>query len=94
MKRDPVAFPFADGEGGAYSGLRVLRSGAGYYLGRMHWDPDLGGFVQPGSRESSYWPDEASAAAALATMRFELRDCAENESLYSSGIVARPEVVP
>lgn len=50
--------------------LRVCRSAAGYYLGTL----DENGF--PVSREShEYFPDEASASAALASGSWTQRDC-------------------
>lgn len=91
MKRD-LEFRFPSGDGGFYSGLRVLKSGAGYYIGRMHWNPELGGFIEPGTRESGYYHSDAQARHELETMTFTLRTCAENESLYAAKIVPRPEV--
>lgn len=42
-----------------YSDLKVLSSGAGFYVGTVHTDPS--GFTEPGSRDSDYFgtPEEA-----------------------------------
>ena len=47
-----------------YSDLKVLSSGAGFYVGTVHTDPEFG-FDEPGSRDSDYFPDAESAAAFL-----------------------------
>ena len=42
-----------------YSELQVLQSGAGYYVGTLYNNPD--GFVEPGSRDSGYFPTRQAA---------------------------------
>ena len=45
-------------------GLMVLKSEAGYYIGRLYYYAEDD--AQPYSRESTYMPDEATAIKALA----------------------------
>lgn len=71
--------PIVDDDG-VYSKLRVLRSAAGYYIGRIFEGKD--GFMEPGSRESGYYPDEASATNDLLNDSYEFRNCVENQFLY------------
>jgi len=67
-----------------YSDLKVMRSGAGYYIGRSYrekgsdWD-------EPGSRESGYYPSESAARKDLLSGDFEVRDATENNSAYEHG---------
>jgi hypothetical protein len=61
---------------GNYSELRVLRSGAGYYIGTTYTHgpgDEFPGLVEPGSRDSGYYATEAEAAAALAGRAWEQR---------------------
>lgn len=76
-QRYPVVF-----DGVRWSALRVCRSAAGYYLGRMAWDPM--GFEEAGTRESSYFQRRDQAESALKS-GFAVRDCQENEALYARG---------
>lgn len=46
-----------------YSGLRVLHSSAGYYIGTVYTAPD--GLQEPGSRDSDYFVTRAKAEAFL-----------------------------
>ena len=88
MAINKADFPY-DG----FSELKVLRSGAGYYIGRQSLSEEGGiQFVEPGTRESGYFPSEESARDALRNMDFTVRDCMENNSLYASGVVPRPKV--
>jgi hypothetical protein len=67
--------------GGVYTKLQVCDcSPAGYYIGRMFRDD--GGWIEPGSRESDYFPTRESAEAALLSGAFESRHAAENLALY------------
>lgn len=52
---------------GHYSELKVMLSGAGYYLGTefVHTSGDFEGLVEPGSRESGYFKTYEAAEAAL-----------------------------
>ena len=70
------------------SKLKVMRSAAGYYIGRSCTNDDMPGFEEPYSRESGYCPNEAAATADLHT--FDVRDCAENEYAYETGAIKRP----
>lgn len=70
------------------SELKVMRSAAGYYIGRSCVEAGLP-FEQPYSRESCYYPSEEAAAADLHT--FDVRVCAENEYAYDSGTIPRPK---
>lgn len=63
-----------------YSGLKVMRSNAGYYLGRSDEDGI------PYSRESKYYPTFESAEKDLKE-GFDVRDCAENNSAYEKKVL-------
>jgi hypothetical protein len=52
-----------EGERDRYSDLKVLRSGAGFYLGTTYTGDD--GFEEPGSRDSGYYATREEADAAL-----------------------------
>lgn len=52
------------------SQLKVLKSAAGYYIGRTYFDEDAGCDF-PYSRESGYFSKEADAQAYLIQMREE-----------------------
>ena len=54
-----------------YSELQVLRSAAGYYIGTLYSNP--GGFVEPGSRDSGYYPTHKVAKEALMAHNWEQR---------------------
>lgn len=45
-----------------YSDLRVLQSGAGFYVGTVY---SQDGFTEPGSRDSDYFPTADAAATFL-----------------------------
>lgn len=45
-----------------YSELQVLKSGAGYYIGTLY---NEGNFIEPGSRDSTYFQRESDAIDAL-----------------------------
>ena len=87
MAIDKVKYPFPT-PGGAYSELRVLKSNA-WYIGRMFWNEEDGGFEEPGSRESDYFASESDARRALAS-DFETRSCIENDAAYASGVLPNP----
>ena len=72
------------------SGLEVLRSGAGYFIGRTCLDK-VRGYLDVYSRESDYYPTEKMAARALETMAFDVRDCAENNAAYEVGALPLPK---
>jgi hypothetical protein len=44
-----------------YTDMQVLQSGGGWYVGTYFNNPD--GFIEPGSRDSDYFPDKATAEA-------------------------------
>ncbi len=56
-------------EGNGYGPLEVLRSAAGYYVGRLHWED---GCAMPGSRESDYFQLREAAEAQLESMTEQL----------------------
>lgn len=66
-----------------YSELKVLHSGAGYYIGRVDK------FGAPYSRESGYYRAFEAAENQLKN-GFVVRDCAENNFAYDSG--ALPDI--
>jgi hypothetical protein len=70
-----------------YTELKVMRSAAGYYIGRGYIE---NGMEFPGSRESGYYRTEEEAQKELDRMSFDVRDCNENDALYRSGQVDRP----
>ena len=70
------------------SNLKVMRSAAGFYIGRSCTDDDMPGCEIPYSLESGYYPTEAAATADLRT--FDVRVCAENEYAYETGVIKRP----
>ena len=72
-----------------FSELQVLRSAGGYYIGRMYADEDMGGMLVPGTRESDYFESEEEAASAL-KHGFPVRQCMENDMLYSSCVLPYP----
>jgi hypothetical protein len=70
--------------------LMVLRSAAGYYIGRMCMDlvefyPNY--IEEPYSRESGYYPTEEAAQAELKG-GFSVRDCVENNHAYANGLLS------
>lgn len=70
--------------------LHVMKSNAGYYIGRYLIETDeksdyyMCGFEEPYSRESGYYGSYVDAHKAL-TSGFELRDCIENNYMYGEG---------
>ena len=57
-------------EEGSYSELQVLQSAAGYYIGTMftHTGGRFKGLVEPGSRDSDYFPTFGAAETFLKTL--------------------------
>jgi len=74
------------------SNLQVMNTPAGYYLGRTCWDKE-NGFEEPYARETDYMTRE-QAEKALASGQYEVRDCPENDLMYSEGGVPHPKGVP
>lgn len=66
------------------SKLKVLRSAAGYYIGRECRDKDMP-FDEPYSRESDYFSSKEEATKALYESGFDVRDCVENNHAYATG---------
>lgn len=66
-----------------YSAMTVLKSAAGWYIGRRYWDAEME-FWDNGSRESGYFGFEDDANDALDNWDWEYRDCDENDFMYSS----------
>lgn len=71
------------------SELKVMRSNAGYYIGRSCIEDGIP-FEQPYSRESGYYPTKELAEAELNGSTFEVRVCVENEHAYDTGVIPRP----
>lgn len=67
--------------GGKYGPLQVLKSNAGYYIGRIFHNDE--GYDEPGSRESDYYETKEEAQYDLENNCFDFRDCPENIMLYS-----------
>lgn len=70
------------------SDLKVMRSAAGWYIGRDYYDPDEPWTSPdrpcPYSRESGYFASEEEAKTALRD-GFSVRNCVENNWAYESG---------
>ena len=70
--------------------LHVMKSNAGYYIGRFCVETDtdsceyMGGFEEPYSRESDYYPSWITANDAMQG-GFPVRDCVENNRMYNNG---------
>ena len=56
-----------------YSGLKVMRSAAGYYIGTEYYDEELD-ITMPGSRESGYYGTAEEAQAELDSMNWDQRE--------------------
>jgi len=81
---------FPDQVGNVFvSRLRVLKSNAGYYIGRTDWSTEFGGFEEPYSRESDYFVTKEDAARAM-LRGWKLRECAENDWAYANGLPRPP----
>lgn len=80
---NPQDFPNEFG-GDRVSDLKVMQSGAGYYIGRSYWDEEFG-FEGPYSRESGYYATREAAQAELEEQTFTVRDCIENNWAYANG---------
>lgn len=80
---DPDLYP-NEFDGLRVSDLKVMKSGAGYYIGRSYWDEDYG-FDGPYSRESGYYATAEYAQVELESQSFEVRDCLENNWAYDNG---------
>lgn len=64
------------GQGQGYGPLEVLQSAAGWYLGTMYThgkDSDHPGMIEPGSRESEYFPTHTAAQAAMDNQTWQQR---------------------
>jgi hypothetical protein len=70
-----------------YGELTVLDSAAGYYIGRVYTDDE--GFVEPGTRESDYYPTKLAAILAVVD-GFYLRECSENVTAYEADEIDTP----
>lgn len=62
--------------------LKVMKSGAGYYIGTEYADPDMGGAIVPNCRMTDYMTKEKAERLLEKGDAFALwdasRDCAEN----------------
>lgn len=93
-KREPRLY---DGDAEVWVGpLEVLKSPAGWYIGRLCWVEDKhgDGYQEPLSRESDYYRAKEEAEAELKDMTFEVRDCVENNFAYEQGDLPRPGTEP
>lgn len=65
---------FLNGFGGAdIPDLQVLKSAAGFYIGDLYYDKEMGGYF-PNSRDSQYyWETREEAEDALRTMDYEVK---------------------
>lgn len=92
MDRDPNKFKHHVGDVW-YTDKQVMCSYAGYYVGTSCWDPDFGGFEEPGSRESEYYETKEQAEKALTEMTYD-RVCYENIHAYKMGLPNTPDAKP
>jgi|VirMetMinimDraft_7_1064189.scaffolds.fasta_scaffold00928_12 hypothetical protein len=83
FEKDGVQFPMTFDDI-PVSDLQCLQSAAGWYIGRVCWNDEFG-FIEPYSRESEYFGNLEAAEVALASKSFEVRDCIENNWMYSNG---------
>jgi len=51
-----------------FTPLMVLKSAAGWYVGTLFNDPEEPGFVEPGSRDTTYFEKKEDAEKVLAQM--------------------------
>jgi hypothetical protein len=77
----------------AVSAMNPMKSAAGHYLGRWcctieDGEPDA--YLGPYSRETGYYPDEATLCKVYAHEMMPVRDCVENNALYDSGQLPHP----
>ena len=84
---DRQKFPHEDSDY-FYTDLKVMKSPAGYSLGRTCWDKKCG-FEEPLSRESGYFGTKDEAELALKA-GFKVRECLENEHAYEAGMLPAP----
>ena len=84
MKYSKTDFPLML-NGDPVSELKVMQSGAGYYIGRTYFDTE-DNFEGPYSRESDYMT-KSDALDALKYQTFSIRDCIENNDSYDKGIL-------
>lgn len=71
-----------DGESLHFSDPMICHSAAGYYIGRECWvETAVGGYPEPGSRESDYYASRKAAELDLESGRFG-RDCIENRYMH------------
>lgn len=75
-----------------YAGkLKVICSGAGFFIGRMLLDKHSEEIVDVCSRETDYYSTREEAEQALRDGTFEVRDCPENNWAYQSGKLPYPK---
>jgi hypothetical protein len=63
-----------------YSPLMIMKSAAGYYLGRLYFN-EMSGWM-PGTRQTDYVPNFQMAVTALNDYPENRRSCAENAEIY------------
>lgn len=86
---DPAKYPIRTEETCCYSDLMVMRSAAGWYIGRRAWDEEHG-YAEPGSRESGYFGCKEDAEDALLREGFKVRDGPENARAYAAKELPHP----
>lgn len=77
----------------AISKITPMKSNAGHYLGRyctemVHGKPT---FLEPFTRETEYYSDKETLLKLRESGVLTVRDCLENNALYSSGILPYPD---
>lgn len=68
------------------SELKVMKSGAGYYIGRSCTEDDDPGFPMPYSRESGYFASAEEAQTHLDNYGGD-RQCDENDFAKANGML-------
>lgn len=87
MKSVQVSYLGVD-DAANYSHLQVLKSAAGYYVGTTYQDPS--GFIDSGSRDTSYFCTAEDAEQALCTIDKVHHDMIiEDEGLSASAFARR-----
>lgn len=66
MKSFQVEYMIRPSEQPRYSDLCTLKSAAGWYVGTTYKGED--GFIEPGSRDTDYYPSESDAKLSLAIL--------------------------
>ena len=77
------------------SELMPMKSNAGWYMGRFCIEFDdtrqMPPFMEPWARETGYYPSKEAVTDAHEGNALIIRDCIENNALYTKGTIPYPE---